>query len=205
MWIFVCVACTMAWCGLRVLDLSVKIGGYTPDMNQNGATPSLLPPEPERTFSGRAWAIAAASILLILTVAVFATLRRGGNKTDDARPTDVNASQLAIAGLELSEATNGTGGKAFYVDGTLHNTGSRTLKDATVQVTFASAEGKPPHRESLLLALVRTREPYVDLQPVSAAPVHAGEERQFRLIFDAVPADWDMKVPDVRIVHATLQ
>lgn len=174
-------------------------------MSEHGAAPGLLPIEPQRSLTGRTWAIAAFSVLLILVLAVLATQRRTPDQPNVARPADAHAGQLVISGLELLEATNGTGGKAFYVDGSLRNMGQGSLVAATIQAKFTSADGKVLRRESLPLALVRTREPYVDLQPVSAAPVHAGEQRGFRLIFDAVPDGWDMKVPEVRIVHATLQ
>ena len=105
----------------------------------------------------------------------------------------------------MNEATNGTGGKLTYVDGTIGNTGSRTLTGATVQVTFGTEDGSPPHRETLPLSLIRTRIPYVDLQPVSAAPIAPGTTREFRLIFEAVPANWDVKPPLIQVVHADLR
>ena len=41
------------------------------------------------------------------------------------------------------------------------------------------------------LKLIRTREPYIDLEPVSAAPLKPGDVEDFRLIFDAVSPDWN--------------
>jgi hypothetical protein len=49
--------------------------------------------------------------------------------------------------------------------------------------------------------IIRTRDPYVDLQPVSTAPLKPGDTQDFRLIFDAVTSDWDGTYPEVRIVH----
>jgi hypothetical protein len=55
--------------------------------------------------------------------------------------------------------------------------------------------------ETQPMKLIRTRDPYVDLQPVSSAPLAPGEARDFRLIFDAVSPDWDGAYPELRVVH----
>jgi hypothetical protein len=40
----------------------------------------------------------------------------------------------------------------------------------------------------------------VDTQPVSAAPIEPGQTRDFRLIFDTMPADWNQQIPEIRII-----
>jgi hypothetical protein len=40
---------------------------------------------------------------------------------------------------------------------------------------------------------------------VSAAPLKAGEEREFRLIFESIPANWNMQMPDIRVVQVDLK
>jgi hypothetical protein len=55
--------------------------------------------------------------------------------------------------------------------------------------------------ETQPLKWIRTRDPYVDLEPVSAAPLKPGEGRDFRLIFDAVTQDWNGVYPQIRIVR----
>jgi hypothetical protein len=49
--------------------------------------------------------------------------------------------------------------------------------------------------------IIRTREPYSDVEPVSAAPLKPGDSADFRLIFDTVAQDWDGAFPEIRIVH----
>ena len=39
--------------------------------------------------------------------------------------------------------------------------------------------------ETQQLMLIRTRDPYIDVEPVSAAPLKPGDGQDFRLIFDA--------------------
>jgi len=45
------------------------------------------------------------------------------------------------------------------------------------------------------------REPYIDVEPVSAAPLKPGSEKEFRLIFERVSPDWDGAFPEIRILH----
>jgi len=55
-----------------------------------------------------------------------------------------------------------------------------------VQVLFRTFAHEVAQNETLPLRLIRMREPYIDLEPVSAAPLKPGGEQDFRLIFDAV-------------------
>ena len=50
-----------------------------------------------------------------------------------------------------------------------------------------------PQVETVPLTLIRTHEPYVDTEPVSAAPIKAGEVREFRLIFENIGANWNQQ------------
>lgn len=161
--------------------------------------------EPERTVSTQTWIIAAVAVLLVAAVAAIATLRRSPANTGAPFAPDAYAASLPITGISMSEATNGAGGKATYVDGTVANTGTRTLTGAEVQVTFATSDGSAPHRETVPMALVRTRVPYVDLQPVAADPIRPGDHRDFRLIFESVPANWDVQPPSILVVHTDLR
>ena len=174
-------------------------------MSDTGNPVSLLPPEPERTLSLRTWGIAAVAVVLALGIAAVATLRRAPADAGAVRSADAYAGNLPISGITMNEATNGAGGKLTYVDGTIANTGPKTVTAATVQVTFATTDGTPPHRETLPLALIRTRVPYVDLQPISAAPIGPGSQGEFRLIFESVPDDWDVKPPLIQVVHVDLR
>ncbi len=174
-------------------------------MRDNSAGLELLPPDPQRTMSPRIWMLAVLAVLLVLVVAALATIHRNAENTGQVHAPAPYAAQLQLSGLQVSEATNGTGGQSVYVDGIVRNAGRQTLTAAAVQATFQRTDGSAPYRETLPLTLVRTREPYVDLQPISAAPLQPGTEREFRLILDAVPAAWDEKVPDVRVVRADVR
>jgi hypothetical protein len=101
----------------------------------------------------------------------------------------------------MSESTSLSGGKSTFIDGHIRNAGSSTVTGVMVQVLFHNEEQMPPQIESLPLALIRTREPYVDTVPVNAAPLKPGDDREFRLIFESIPSNWNMQMPEIRVIR----
>lgn len=114
---------------------------------------------------------------------------------------DAYASNLPVTRLAMSESANLAGGKVTYLDGHIANNGPRTVTGITVQVLFRTFAHEVTQNETQPLKLIRMRQPYIDIEPVSAAPLKPGDERDFRLIFDAVSPDWDGAYPEVRIIH----
>ena len=100
----------------------------------------------------------------------------------------------------MSESSNLAGGKVTYLDGRVANKGSRTVTAITAQILFRNIAHEVAQNETQQLKLIRTRDPYIDIQPISAAPLKPGDERDFRLIFDAVTQDWDGTYPEIRII-----
>ena len=155
----------------------------------------------------RSWlplAVAASIVLAILAVAVVHSLKAGGAKST-ATPVDAPlapyAPSLSISGLAMSESSSLAGGKVTYIDGHLANLGARTVTAVTVQVIFRDFAHEVAQNDTQQLKLIRVREPAVDLEPVSAAPLRPGDERDFRLVFDGVKPDWDGAYPEIRILH----
>jgi hypothetical protein len=72
-------------------------------------------------------------------------------------------------------------------------------------VGFKNDLGEFAQRMAVPLSLIRTREPYVDTQPVSASPLQPGQQRDFRLIFDSVPLDWNMQYPELRVISVRIE
>jgi Tfp pilus assembly major pilin PilA len=147
-------------------------------------------------------AIAAAVVVVVATIAVVA-VEHGRSKPTMA-PINATispyAANLPITNLSLSESSNLAGGKVTYVDGHITNKGSQTVTGISVQVLFRDATHEVAQNETQPLKLIRTREPYVDLQSVADAPLKPGDERDFRLIFDPVTQDWDGAYPELRIL-----
>jgi hypothetical protein len=161
---------------------------------------------PPSTAQERAWlplAVAAAVILIAVAVVVlvYEHPRPAPKVTPISAALDAYATSLPITGLAMSESSNLAGGKVTYLDGHIANTGPRTVTGVTVQVLFRDGAHEVAQNETLPLKLIRMREPYVDLEPVSAAPLTPGGEHDFRLIFDTVTPDWNGAYPEVRLIH----
>jgi hypothetical protein len=161
---------------------------------------------PRNETSQRNWAslAIAAGVVVVLAVVIVSTLEHGRKPvtvTPVTAPLDPSAASLPISGLVMSESSNLAGGKVTYVDGHIANTGNRTVSAITVQVLFRDPAREVTQNETQPLQLIRTRDPYIDLQPVSANPLPPGAQRDFRLIFDAVSRDWDGAFPEIRVLH----
>lgn len=148
-------------------------------------------------------AIAAGVVLVVAAIGVFA-LEHGktaSGPTPISAATDSYGPSLPLTGLAMSESSNLAGGKVTYLDGHIANTGNRTVTGVTVQVLFRTFAHEVAQNETQPLKLIRMREPYVDVEPISAAPLKPGDQADFRLIFDTVSPDWDGAYPEVRVLH----
>jgi hypothetical protein len=147
-----------------------------------------------------AWGVAG---LVVLAVIVFLVLagRHKAAAPATIQPLAPYAANLPLSQLAMSESTSLSGGKSTFIDGHIKNTANQTVTGITVQVIFRNNEAMPPQIETLPLSLIRTREPYVDTQPVSAVPLKPDDERDFRLIFESLPANWNMQMPEIRIIQ----
>jgi hypothetical protein len=146
-----------------------------------------------------AWLIAGAVVLAVVAALVLIGHRKAPTVTG-VQPVDPYAASLQLSGLQMSESTSLAGGKSTFIDGRVRNAGPSTVTGVTVQVLFHNEEHMPPQIETLPLSLIRTREPYVDTQPVSSDPLKPGDEKEFRLIFESIPANWNMQMPEIRMI-----
>ena len=92
-----------------------------------------------------------------------------------------------------------------YVDGHVKNIGQRAIVEASLQVVFNNDVQMPPQVESAPLNLIRTHEPYIDTEPLSAAPLAPGEEREFRLAFEDISENWNQTNPTLRVTRVKLK
>jgi hypothetical protein len=120
-------------------------------------------------------------------------------------PPDPYAASLPITHLQMSQAGSMAGAQSTYIDGQIANTGQKTVTGITIQVAFHGFENPIAKKETMPLTLIRVRQPYVDTQSVAAAPIHPGETRDFRLIFDSLPQDWNQNYPEIRIIAVAVQ
>ena len=138
---------------------------------------------------------------MIFGAFVYAGRKKPAAAPNTLQPADAYAVSLPLSQFAMSESGNLSGGKLTYLDGHVSNAGGRTVTSVTVQVVFGNDEAMPPQIDTLPLRLIRTRQPYVDIEPVSADPLKPGDDREFRLTFETVPDNWNTQMPVVRVIH----
>ena len=172
------------------------------------STPPLFNPAAatERpAFPKAAVIIAAAAIALLVTLLLFATRAHQAAPAGTLLPLDPYAPNLQFTDVAMSESTSLSGGKSTFIDGHLRNTGPRTVTAITVQVPFRNDLNLAPQVETLPLTLIRTHQPYTDTQPVSAAPLAPGEDREFRLTFENINQNWNVQLPEIHPTQVTIR
>ena len=178
--------------------------GSQPD-SQPRSESGLFRPDGPRTREPQSplpWIIAGGVVLLVIVLLVTLGRHREPPNPGGAglAATDPYATNLPITNLQMSQAGSMVGSQSTYIDGQIGNRGGKTVTGITVQVAFRDLGNQLVQKETIPLSLIRMRQPYVDTQPVSAAPIRPGETREFRLIFDHVAQDWNQSYPEIRII-----
>ncbi len=178
----------------------------TPSPSGPSSGSGLFPPERPTEREPRSplpWIIALVVVVVAIVALVVVNHHQAPSNPGGAglAPADPYAASLPITNLKMSQAGNMAGSQTTYLDGQITNKGQRTVTGITVQVAFHGFSNPISSKLTMPLTLIRTRQPYVDTQAVSAAPIQPGETRDFRLIFDSLPQDWDQNYPEVRVIQ----
>lgn len=149
------------------------------------------------------WASFAVLALILIAGGVFVRAHHTtpASAPNSQLPADPYATNLAFSQLAMSQSTSLSGGTSTFLDGHVRNNGPATLTGVTMQVIFRNDVGLSPQVEILPLSLIRTHEPYIDTEPVSAAPLKPGDEAEFRLVFEAVAGNWNQRMPELTAVR----
>jgi hypothetical protein len=168
--------------------------------------PLLFAAKPAEESRRRWMLLAGLGLLVVLGVIAFAVRGHKGGASEAVNqilPPDPYTPSLTFSQLAMSQSTSISGGTSTFIDGHVRNSGNRTLTGVTVQVLFGNDEGMAPEVETLPLSLIRAHEPYVDTEPLSVAPLKPGDEKEFRLIFESVPGNWNQMLPEIHVVKVT--
>ena len=149
------------------------------------------------------WAIAGTVVGLI--VAVWLVMGRTPKAVNPGgpglAPPAAYAKYLTISNVKMSTASTIIGATQTYVDGDITNHGDKTLTGVTVQVAFHGFTNPIAQKNTMPLELIRTRQPVIDIEPVSASPIAPGQTKEFHLIFDHVADDWNQQYPEIRVIE----
>ena len=161
----------------------------------------LIQPVPveERDTSRRTIIIAIAAVVAVPVIA--ALLSREKPKNPSGPPP--YAANLKFSELKMRQAQNFVGTGVTYIDGTLTNTGNKTVTHATVRVTFRDPYGQVAQIEDVPIRALQNVGPYMDAVDLSTSPLPPGENKLFRLTFEHISAQWNQAYPELQITDVT--
>jgi hypothetical protein len=164
----------------------------------------LIQPSPggeQRETNWTAIAIGVAAVLVV--VAVIALMSRGGSKA--ATAPHPYAPNLKISNVKMSAAENFVGASVTYIEGTVTNTGDKTVTHAMVHVIFRNSMGQVVGDEVMPLHVLQATGPYLDSVDLSASPLAPGQNKQFRLTFEHISSDWNQQLPELQVTDVTVK
>jgi hypothetical protein len=103
----------------------------------------------------------------------------------------------------MSQAQNFVGATVTYIDGTLSNSGDKTVTHAVVQVTFKDLYNQVAQIENVPVKVLQTGGPYLDTVDLSVSALGPGQSKPFRLIFEHLSEQWNQAYPELQITNVT--
>jgi Protein of unknown function (DUF2393) len=163
----------------------------------------LTQPSPLTEEQDSSWKIIALAVAVVLVVAVVvALLLRTEPKAASALPAAYAAS-LTLSDFKMSAAENFVGATVSYIDGTVTNTGGKTVTHAAVQVVFKDDLSHVAQKEEVPLRALKTSGPYPEAVDLSVSPLAPGQSQPFRLTFESISAQWNHQYPEIQVIDVT--
>ena len=141
--------------------------------------------------------------LVVIVVGIIALLTRGSPKSPST--PHPYAANLKLSDLKMSAAENFVGASVTYIDGTVTNTGDKTVTHAVVHVAFRNSLGEVAQAEDVPLHVLQTSGPYPDAVDLSLSPLAAGQGKPFRLTFEHISNDWNQAYPDLQVTDISVK
>jgi hypothetical protein len=155
----------------------------------------------ERDSSGRTIAIAVAVVMVIAVI--LALLLRSQPKSASGPPA--YAANLKLSDFKMSAAENFVGATVSYVDGTVTNSGNKTVTHVMVEVNFKDDLGQLAQRDAIPLQVLKTTGPYPEAVDFSVSPLGPGQSKTFRLTFESISAQWNHQYPDIQVTDVAVK
>jgi hypothetical protein len=165
-----------------------------PSMGQPGID-QQTPVAEERDSSRLIIVIAVAGVIAIMLAIAF--LLREPPKP--AKTISAYAASLKFSDFKMSAAENFVGSTVSYIDGTVTNSGDKTVSKLIVEVVFKDEIGQLAQRDEVPLRVLRTSGPYPEAVDLSVSPLGPGQAQPFRLTFDSISAQWNRQYPEIRV------
>jgi len=171
---------------------------------QSAGMGGLIQPTPvaqEPDSSRRTIAIAVAVVIAIAIL--FAFLLRSQPKAASGPPP--YAASVKLSDFKMSAAENFVGATVSYVDGSVTNSGGKTVTHVIVEVNFKDDLGQLAQREDLPMQVLKTDGPYPEAVDFNLSPLGPGQSKTFRLTFESISAQWNHQFPDIQVTDVAVK
>lgn len=170
----------------------------------NRSAPNLGPPVPvaeERDSSRVIIVVAVVAVIAIMGSLAF-FLRKPPEAPKTVSPY---IASLKLSDFKMSAAENFIGATVSYLDGTITNSGNKTVMRVVVEVTFKDDMGQVVGQDALPLQVVRNNGAYTEPVDISVAPLAPGQSQSFRLTFDSISQQWNHQYPEMKVTDVTVK
>ena|ERR1700690_383081 len=103
------------------------------------------------------------------------------------------APHIQFQGIQMAHSTNFLNQEFTFVAATIVNNGDRAIASLQVTIEFHDQFNQTVLRDSELLI------------PPGAQPVAAGQMRDFQVILERIPSDWNRQYPSIRVTGLVLK
>jgi Protein of unknown function (DUF2393) len=155
--------------------------------------------EPQHDFNLRPLLVGVVIVIVVVGLIILLS----GRKSTGRAVQDRYAAKMKLSDLRMSQAENFVGASVTYLDGTVTNTGDKTVTHAIVHVEFKNSMDQIAQVDDLPLQVLQTGGPYPDALDLSAAPLASGQSKPFRLTFEHITADWNQAYPALEVTDVT--
>jgi hypothetical protein len=152
--------------------------------------------------SGFPVAFVAGLILVLIAVAIAVAISRYSHSRQSAEATaklpfgaaeQVYAGNIQFGEIQMARATNLLNQQFTYVNGKMTNGGTRSIRRLNVVLEFRDPFNQVVLRENQQLIAAGN------------APLDGGQQRDFQITLEHVPAQWNQQVPAFRVTGLVLQ
>ena len=159
-------------------------------------------PVTEERDNSRLIIVAAVVVVATVMVGLAFLLREPPKKI---APPSPYIAQLKLSDFKMSAAENFIGHTVSYIDGSITNTGDKTVTRVMVEVNFLDSMGQLAQREELPLRVIRTNGAYNEPVDLNVAPLGPGQSATYRLTFDSISQQWSRQYPNIKITDVTVK
>jgi hypothetical protein len=156
----------------------------------------------EESDSSRRTIVIAVVVVMAIAVVLALLLR---NQPKSASGPPAYAANLKLSDFKMSAAENFVGATVSYVDGTVTNSGGKTVTHVMVEVNFKDDMGQLAQRENIPLQVLKTTGPYPEAVDFSVSPLGPGRSTTFRLTFESISAQWNRQYPDIQVTDVAVK